>query len=67
MSAAPTPGVVQAVEPDWLMLKAGQEALFDYLPEWTIDEREELAGEVFAAMLANHHEPQAGKGEQSDV
>ena len=33
------------------MLRAGQEALFEALPAYTIEERERLAGEVFVAML----------------
>ena len=33
------------------MLRAGQEALFEACPDYTIAEREDLAGEVFVAML----------------
>ena len=33
------------------MLRAGQEALFEACPEYTIEEREGLAGDVFVAML----------------
>jgi hypothetical protein len=33
------------------MLRAGQKALFETCPEYTIEEREGLAGEVFVAML----------------
>jgi hypothetical protein len=33
------------------MLRAGQEALFEVCPEYTIEEREGLAGDVFVAML----------------
>ena len=34
------------------MLRAGQEALFEVCPEYTIEEREELAREVYLAMLS---------------
>lgn len=34
------------------MLRAGQEALFEDCPEYTIEEREELAREVYLAMLS---------------
>jgi len=42
---------VLSESPNEDMLRAGQEALFEALPEYTIEERERLAGEVFVAML----------------
>jgi hypothetical protein len=38
------------VEPTEEMLRAGQEALFEVCPEYTIEEREGVAREVWAAM-----------------
>ena len=38
------------IEPTEKMLRAGQEALFEVCPEYTIDERESLARDVWLAM-----------------
>ena len=38
------------VEPTEEMLRAGQDALFEVCPEYTIDERESLARDVWLAM-----------------
>jgi hypothetical protein len=40
------------IEPTEEMLRAGQEALFEVCPEYTIEEREDVAREVWAAMDA---------------
>ena len=38
-------------------LQAGQEVLFDYLPEYTIQEREDICAEIFSAVLKAQKEP----------
>ena len=40
------------IEPTAEMLRAGQEALFEVCPEYTIEEREDVAREVWTAMEA---------------
>ena len=40
------------IEPTEEMIRAGQEALFEVCPEYTIEEREDVAREVWAAMEA---------------
>lgn len=41
------------------MLKAGQEALFDVAPDWTMQEREDLARAVFESMRSARAQPAA--------
>ena len=38
------------IEPTEEMLRAGQDTLFEVCPEYTIDERESLAREIWLAM-----------------
>jgi hypothetical protein len=49
----------QPSEPTEEMLKAGQEALFDAAPDWTMQEREDLARIVFEAMESAGSQPAA--------
>lgn len=55
---AQVPAAQSGGEPTWEMLKAGQEALFEEAPDWTIDQREELAASVFKAMTLATPSPQ---------
>jgi hypothetical protein len=49
----------EAMKPTEEMAKAGQEALFDVAPDWTMQEREDLAVAVFKAMEAARAQPAA--------